>query len=295
LLYSGAAHQEIDMPRSIVCLTFDFDAISGWIARGMTSPGPISRGEFGPHVAAPRILALLRRHDVASTWYIPGHTLETYPDACRAVADAGHEIGHHGWTHRPPATLTREQEEAELTRANEAIHRVTGRYARGYRSPSWDLSPHSVDLLLEHGFVYDSSMMGDDYIPYRVRKGDAISLEQPATLGAETRLIEMPISWTLDDYPHFEFIRTPTWILPGNMNADDVLGNWIDDFLYLAENLEWGVITYTFHPFVIGRGHRMMILDKLIATLKDRGAVFTTVENAAAEFEQRGIVANAIC
>ena len=281
------------MPRSIVCLTFDFDAISGWIARGMTSPGPISRGEFGPHVGAPRILDLLRRHDVTSTWYIPGHTLETYHDACRAVADAGHEIGHHGWTHRPPATLTREEEEAELTRANEAIHRLTGRYARGYRSPSWDLSPHSVDLLLENGFVYDSSMMGDDYIPYRVRKGDAISLEQPATLGDETRLIEMPISWTLDDYPHFEFIRTPTWILPGNMNADDVLGNWIDDFLYLAENLEWGVITYTFHPFVIGRGHRMMMLEKLIITLKDRGAVFTTVEDAAAEFEREGVVANA--
>ncbi len=283
------------MKRSLVCLTFDFDAISGWIARGMTSPGPISRGEFGPHVGVPRILELLRRHDVPSSWFIPGHTLETYGDACRAVADAGHEIGHHGWTHRPPATLTRDEENAELERANEAIRRLTGSYARGYRSPSWDLSPHSVDLLLDHGFDYDSSMMGDDYIPYRVRKGDTITLEQPAAFGAETRLIEMPISWTLDDYPHFEFIRTPTWILPGNMNANDVLGNWVDDFLYLDENLEWGVITYTFHPFVIGRGHRMMILDKLITTLKERGAIFTTMENAAAEFEQRGIVANSLC
>jgi peptidoglycan/xylan/chitin deacetylase (PgdA/CDA1 family) len=282
------------MKRSLVCLTFDFDAISGWIARGMTSPGPISRGEFGPRVGLPRVLELLRRYDVRSSWYIPGHTLETYPDACRAVADAGHEVGHHGWTHRPPATLTREEEGAELSRANEAIHRLTGRYARGYRSPSWDLGPHSVDLLLEHGFVYDSSMMGDDYIPYRVRKGDAISLEQPARFGDETRLIEMPISWTLDDYPHFEFIRTPSWILPGNLNAQDVLGNWIDDFQYLQENLDWGVITYTFHPFVIGRGHRMMILEKLITTLKDQGAVFTTVEDAAAEFEREGIAANVL-
>ena len=282
------------MKRSLVCLTFDFDAISGWIARGMTSPGPISRGEFGPHVGVPRILELLRRHDVPSSWYIPGHTLETYGDACRAIADAGHEIGHHGWTHRPPATLSRDEEKAELERANEAIRRLTGRYARGYRSPSWDLSAHSVDLLLEHGFVYDSSMMGDDYVPYRVRKGDAITLEQPAVFGAETRLIEMPISWTLDDYPHFEFIRTPTWILPGNMNANDVLGNWVDDFVYLDENLDWGVITYTFHPFVIGRGHRMMILEKLITTLKSRGAIFTTVENAAAEFEERQIPQNAL-
>lgn len=275
------------MGRSIVCLTFDFDAISGWIARGMTSPGPISRGEFGPQAGVPRVLDLLARHGIQSSWYIPGHTLETYPDACRRIADAGHEIGHHGWTHRPPASLTREEEEEELVRANEAIRRLTGRYARGYRSPSWDLSPHSVDLLLAQGFVYDSSMMGDDYLPYRVRMGDRITLEEPAVFGRETTLIEMPISWTLDDYPHFEFLRTPTWVLPGNMNASGVLENWTDDFLYLAQNLEWGVITYTFHPFVIGRGHRMIVLDKLINTLKDRGGVFMTLENAAAEYAQR--------
>ena len=272
------------MGRSIVCLTFDFDAISGWIARGMTSPSPISRGEFRPHVGAPRILDLLHRHGIRSSWYIPGHTLETYPDACRRVADAGHEIGHHGWTHRPPATVTREEEEEELVRANEAIRKLTGRPARGYRSPSWDLSPHSVDLLLKHGFVYDSSMMADDYTPYRVRKGDAIALEQPAVFGPETRLVEMPISWTLDDYPHFEFLRTPTWVLPGNMNANDVLQNWIDDFLYLRRNLDWGVITYTFHPFVIGRGHRMIALEKLIDRLAGEGAVFMTLEDAAAEY-----------
>ena len=275
------------MRRAIVCLSFDFDALSGWIARGMTSPGPISRGEFGPNVALPRLLDLLKRYDIPTSWYIPGHTLETYADECRRVADAGHEIGHHGWTHRPPATLTREQEAEELARANDSIRKLTGRKARGYRSPSWDLSPHSVELLLEHGFVYDSSMMADDYTPYRVRRNDVISLEQPAKFGPVTRLIEMPVSWTLDDYPHFEFIRTPTWILPGNMNAHHVLQNWIDDFVYLEQNLEWGVITYTFHPFVIGRGHRMIVLEKLIRTLKDRGAVFMTLEDAAADYERR--------
>lgn len=275
------------MKRHIACLTFDFDALSGWIARGMTTPTPISRGEFGPKVAVPRLLALLARYGIKSTWYIPGHTLETYPEACRSVFDAGHEIGHHGWTHRPPASLSREEEEAELIRANEAIRRLTGRPARGYRSPSWDLSPHSVALLLEHGFLYDSSMMGDDYTPYRVREPDVIELEQPAVFGRATRLLEMPVSWTLDDYPHFEFVRTATTILPGLMNAESVLGNWIDDFVYLRDHLEWGVITYTFHPFVIGRGHRMLALEKLVRTLRGNGAVFLTAEEAALEFAAR--------
>lgn len=273
--------------KHIACLTFDFDAMSGWIARGMTSPTPISRGEFGPNVALPRILSLLGKYGITSSWYIPGHTLETYPDSCRRVFDAGHEIGHHGWTHRPPASLSREQEEEELVRAGESIRKLTGRAARGYRSPSWDLSPHSVALLLEHGFVYDSSMMGNDYTPYRVRDSDVIELDRPAIFGTPTRLIEMPVSWTLDDYPHFEFIRTQTWILQGLMNADSVLSNWADDFLYLKNNLEWGVITYTFHPFVIGRGHRMMALEKLIRTLRDNDATFMTVEQAALEFDRR--------
>ncbi len=261
--------------------------MSGFISRGMTSPTPISRGEFGANVGVPRLLPLLRKYDIPSSWYIPGHTLETYPDECRRIADAGHEIGHHGWTHVPPAALTREQEEAGLIRANEQIRKLTGSYARGYRSPSWDLSPHSVELLLKHGFVYDSSMMGDDYLPYRVRVGDVIELEKPAVFGKPTKLIEAPISWSLDDYPHFEFVRTPTTILQGVMNAHGVLQNWIDDFIYMKEHLDWGIITYTFHPFVIGRGHRMIVLEKLVRTLKDNGAVFMRLEDALQEFDQR--------
>ena len=95
--------------RHIVCLTFDFDAISGFIARGQTSPSWISRGEYGPRVGAPRLLALLGKFGIKSTWFIPGHTIETFPQACEKVLAAGHENAHHGWTHRPPASLTREQ------------------------------------------------------------------------------------------------------------------------------------------------------------------------------------------
>ena len=274
------------MAKHIVCITFDFDAISGWIARGMTTPTPVSRGEFGVTGAA-RILALLKKHGIPATWFIPGHTLETYPEACRRVLEAGHEIAHHGWTHVPPASLTREQEEAELVRANEQIKKLTGRYARGYRSPSWDLSPHSVELLLEHGFHYESSLMGNDTTPYPVRVGDRIELQEPAVFGKESRLIEMPVSWSLDDYPHFEFVRTHNAVLPGLMNAGSVLANWIDDFLYMKRETDWGVITYTFHPFVIGRGHRMMALERLIERLAAEGAEFMRMEKAAESFDRR--------
>jgi peptidoglycan/xylan/chitin deacetylase (PgdA/CDA1 family) len=273
------------MATHIVTIGFDFDAMSGFISRGLTSPTPISRGEFGP-VALPRILDLLKKYRVASTWFIPGHTLETYPEHCKRVFDAGHEIGHHGWTHLPPNDMSREQEEAGLVRANEQIKRLSGRYARGYRSPSWDLSPHSVELMLKHGFFYESSMMGNDHMPYRVRLGDVIELDKPAVFGQPTRLIEMPVSWTLDDYPHFEFLRTKATILPGLMNANAVLDNWINDFRYMKASTGWGILNYTFHPFVIGRGHRMMALEKLLRTLAEEGAQFMKMEDAARLYDR---------
>ena len=274
------------MPRHLVCVTFDFDAMSGLIARGLTTPTFISRGEFGA-VAVPRILALLRKYGVKSTFYIPGFTLETYPRESAAIAEAGHEIAHHGWTHVPPNDLTREQEEAGLVRANEQIRKLSGQYARGYRSPSWDLSPNSMDLLLKHGFLYDSSMMADDYTPYRVRQGDIVEVEKPMVFGKPTRLIEMPIAWSLDDFPHFEFLRMKTSLMPGLMNANSVMENWINDFVYLKDNFDWGVLTYTFHPYVIGRGHRMMALEKLLRTVADGGAQFVSMEDAAREYDGR--------
>ncbi|HEY1930158.1 MAG TPA: polysaccharide deacetylase [Caulobacteraceae bacterium] len=274
------------MARHLVCLTFDYDNTSSAIARGQTTPTMLSRGDFGV-VGAPRILELLERHSIRSTWFIPGHTIESYPDACRAVVRAGHEIGHHGWTHRVPASLTREEEAAELERGNAAIEAITGRRARGYRSPAWDLSPWSIDLLLEQGFLYDSSLMGDDYLPYQARVGDVAELEQPLRFGPDSPLVEMPISWSLDDYPVFEYSRSATGLLPGLMNARLVGENWLGDFRYMAAHLDWGVLTYTFHPHVIGRGHRMLMLEALIGQLRDSGATFVAMEAAVAEYRER--------
>ena len=274
------------MARHVVCLTFDFDVMTGFIARGMTTPTPISRGEFGL-VALPRILQLLDSHAIRATFFIPGVVIDMFPEACERVVAAGHEVGHHGYTHVPPAGLSREQEAEGLVKGNDAIERITGKRARGYRSPSWDLSLHTIELLLEHGFAYESSLMGNDYTPYFARHGDEIRLEEPCVWGKPTRLIELPISWTLDDYPHFEFVRTPNHVMQGLMNAGDVLQNWIDDFLYMQRIVDWGVLTYTMHPYVIGRGHRMLMLERLIVRLDELGAVFRTMEEAAAEFAQR--------
>jgi peptidoglycan/xylan/chitin deacetylase (PgdA/CDA1 family) len=274
------------MPRHIVCLSYDFDTQSGFIARGMTTPTPLSRGEFGAF-ASRRILHFLQSQNIRSTWFVPGFTIESYPKECEAIVLNGHEIGHHSWAHIPNATLSRDDEEADLVRANEAIRRLTGRTAQGYRSPAWDLSSATVDLLLAHGFSYDSSMMGADYTPYLARRGDRAELGQPYQFGEQTRLIEMPISWSLDDHPHFEFMRTRETVVPGLQSARTVMQNWHDEFLYMAKTVDWGVLTYTMHPYVIGRGYRMLAFEDLVAKLLEAGAAFMTMAEAAAEARQR--------
>ncbi|MFC3229557.1 polysaccharide deacetylase [Marinibaculum pumilum] len=272
------------MPRHIACLTFDFDTWSSFAVRGMTTPTPISRGEFGL-VGAKRILALMAKYGIRTTWFVPGIVIDTYPEACAEIVAAGHEIAHHGYTHELPAAMDAEREEREMLRAIECIRRLTGRAPRGYRSAAWDLSDATLDLLLKHGFDYESSMMGHDHQPYFVRQGDVVSADEPMRFGKQTRLVELPISWSLDDHPHFEFLRTKSFLMPGLQAADGVLKNFTDDFVYMTrEETDWGALTYTFHPYVVGRGHRMLLLERLILALQEMGASFMAMEDLADEW-----------
>ena len=202
------------MPRHIVCLTFDFDTESGFIARGLTTPTMLSRGEFGL-TGARRILDLAKSRGIPMTWFVPGFTIESHRADVDRVVEGGHEIAHHSWAHVPPAEQSRDEEEEDMIRANEAIKELTGRKASGYRSPSWDLSENTLDLLEAQGFDYDSSLMAGDYIPMKARRKDTVKLGEPIQYGEDTSLIEMPISWTLDDHPHFEYLRTPGFLMPG--------------------------------------------------------------------------------
>ena len=123
----------------------------GWPFKAQ-SPSAVSRGEFGK-VGTQRLLDVLRRHQVLASWFIPGHTIDTFPDLVKRIADTGHEIGHHGYCHENPAAVPLEEERRILERGIACILRVTGKAPLGYRSPAWDLSPYSLNLLLEFGFL----------------------------------------------------------------------------------------------------------------------------------------------
>jgi peptidoglycan/xylan/chitin deacetylase (PgdA/CDA1 family) len=262
-----------------VCLSFDFDAIAIWLIRGETTPTPISRGEFGARQGVPRLLDLLAEHNIPATFFVPGHTCDTFPELVGRIARSGHEVANHGYCHEVPATLSRDEEAAVLERGSAAIARATGVRPRGYRSPSWDLSPHSLDLLLAAGFKYDSSLMADDFTPYLCRKGDEGDTSGPYRFGTPVDLVELPVSWLLDDYPHFEWIARRGGGLAPASQVEEI---WREEFEFMYEKVPGGIFTLTMHPQVIGRGHRIRMLDRLIRHMKGRAGVrFTTMEEAA--------------
>lgn len=274
--------------RATVCLTFDFDAISIWIGPfAARSPSMISRGEFGA-VGCQRILDLLAREGIPGTFFVTGHTAETYPEIVRRIVAEGHEIGHHGYLHENPLALeTPERERAVLQRGLRALDAVAGVRPVGYRSPAWDNSPYTIDLLLEAGFHYESSLMGSDFIPHWCRSGDVIQEDGPYLFGDPVDLVEMPVSWILDDWPHFEYLslRSAGINATGHSAPSKVEEIWQGEFSFMYRDIPDGVYTLTCHPQVIGRGHRLLMLERLIGWMKSHdGVTFTTLGAAADRF-----------
>jgi peptidoglycan/xylan/chitin deacetylase (PgdA/CDA1 family) len=250
-------------PRLTVALTFDSDAISDGIRRG-DSPVKLSHGEFGPRVGVPRILELLSREGITATWFVPGHTLETFPASTEAILGGGHELASHGWYHEDFSELAADAQRAVLDRSVEAVRRVAGAPPKGFRAPYWALGQETLELVLGAGFAYDSSLMADDYRPYRVRFGDRHSTSAATVFGEESGLVEVPIYWALDDWPHFE---------PGTGRGalaapSRVLEIWTGELRYAYDHAPGGLFTLTMHPECIGRGHRMAMLEQFIAVAR---------------------------
>lgn len=269
-----------------VCLTFDPDATSIWVGTfASRNPSMISRGEYDIVVGLPRVLKLLKRNEIFATFFIPGHVVYAYPDAIKSIRDAGHEIGHHGMYHENPAALDRDGEQEVLERGLEALHRVAGVRPKGYRSPAWDLSPNSIELLRNAGFIYDTSCMANDFHSYYLRIGDQWGPKELYKFGKVSELVEMPITWLLDDFVVFEFVWGSQ---EGLRRARDIEELWREEFDYGYANCPGGVITLTMHPQVIGRGSRITMLQRLIDHFRAKdGVVFEPLATAAERWKRQ--------
>jgi peptidoglycan/xylan/chitin deacetylase (PgdA/CDA1 family) len=235
--------------RVAVALSFDSDHETIPLREGETRPGKLSQGEYGSRVAAPRILAALEKHGVPATFFMPAVSALLHPDEARSYVAAGHEIAAHGWIHERNMLLGPADERTLALRALDALEDITGVRPVGVRTPSWDFSDATLEIIRELGLVYDSSLMADD------------ECYELLAYGEPTGIVELPVEWIRDDAPYFMMERYGS--LRPYTPPRDVLRLWRDEFD--AARTEGGLFQLTMHPHIIGHRSRMVVLTELLA------------------------------
>ncbi|KAM5542447.1 hypothetical protein V8D89_003906 [Ganoderma adspersum] len=265
------------MPRRILIgFGVDVDAVAGWLGSygGEDSPSDISRGVYAGEVGSIRLLNLFAKYKIKTTWFIPCHSLETFPEQMAAVRDAGHEIGLHGYSHENPVSLTLEQQRDILDHTYNLLTEFNnGVPPRGSVAPWWETSKEGTALLLEKGIEYDHSNMAHDSQAFYLRdqdlwtkidyKAKAEAWMKPLVRGKATGLVEIPANWYLDDLPPLMFIKSSP-NSHGWVNTRDVEQLWKDMFTYLYREEENFIFPITIHPDVSGRPHVLLMLERFI-------------------------------
>jgi peptidoglycan-N-acetylglucosamine deacetylase len=288
------------MAKEIFCsFGVHVDAVAGWLGTygGEDSPADISRGLFAGEIGTMRLLDLFGRWGIKTSWFVPGHSMETFPEQMKRVADAGHEFGVHGYSHENPIVLTPDQEDAILVKCIGLIEQLTGSKPRGCVAPWWELSPATPGLLLKHGFLYDHSMFHNDFTPYYVRVGDRWtkidyskhpdSWMKPLQRGTETDLIEIPASWYLDDLPPMMFIKkAPN--SHGFVNPRHLEEIWRDQFDWVYREMDYAVFPISIHPDVAGKPQVLLMLERLYQHISAHpGVRFMPLVEIAEDFARR--------
>jgi peptidoglycan-N-acetylglucosamine deacetylase len=288
------------MAKEIICaFGTDIDAVAGWIESygGGDSPSDIQRGIWAGEVGTIRLLKLFKKYNLKTSFFIPGHAIESFPDQVRRVADEGHEIGAHGYLHENPIAMTPTQEEAVLSKSVELIEKLTSKRPRGYVAPWWEMSAVTAELLKKYGFTYDHSQGHRDFQPFYARVGEkwttidyskkAEEWMKPLQHGTEIDLVEIGANWYVDDLPPMMFMKT----VPnshGFVNPRDIEQLWRDEFDWVYREMEYGVFPFTIHPDVSGRPQVLLMLERLIEYINGhKGVRWATFEEIAADFRKR--------
>ncbi len=238
------------------------------------------------------------RFGIKTTWFVPGHSAETFPDQINEVVEAGHELSVHGYSHENPIAMTPRQEEDVLDKCIELLQKISGRKPTGYVAPWWEFSPVTAELLQKKGFKYDHSLMHHDFQPHYVRVGDswtkidysksAKEWMKPLVRGKEiTDIVEIPASWYTDDLPPMMFIKAAPnshgFVSPRHLEE-----MWRDQFDWVYREYDYAVYTMTIHPDVSGRPQVLLMLERLFNHMsRHPGVRFTTFDEIANDYLHR--------
>jgi peptidoglycan/xylan/chitin deacetylase (PgdA/CDA1 family) len=255
--------------RAAVAVTFDLDAESVMLAVDPSladRPSLMSHQRYGPSTGVPRLLRVLEEAGVRATFFVPGYSAERHPETVLAIVEAGHEIGHHGYLHESLVGTAESDERRFLEAGLAALDRVAGVRPNGYRAPWWETSTRTLELLVEYGFTYDSSLFERD-VPYPVET-------------AAGPILEIPVSWALDDWEKYAFWPEVTG--SGVIERPSfVAENWWEEVL--AYEAEGACCVLTMHPFLSGRPARARALATLLSRIREREGIWMATLGEIAE------------
>ncbi len=266
---NGFPDPPITWPGAAQCaasFSFDVDGESAALAAAPTaarSMSTMTHQSYGPRVGVRRILDILDRVGVRSTFFVPGLTADLHPRTVHDIAAAGHEIAHHGYHHLKPTGLSPAEQAEQLDRGADALERITGERPLGYRAPMWDLSWEMPGLLSERGFLYDSSLMDDDF-PYLLSTSGVQDR-------AERTIVEIPIHWALDDWEQYCFLPDVTELGPIQTPAH-AIELWRSELEGMRRF--GGCWVLTNHPFLSGRPGRASALERFIVEVASMNGVW---------------------
>lgn len=266
-----------DNKRIAIMMAFDLDAETMWTTRGDGNGDHItnlSRGVYGPKQGVPRILDMLDVHQIKATFFVPGVIAEQYPLVVKEMVRRGHEIGFHGYLHEEFTTTTRQEEDATMHRSEKIIADLTGQPIVGHRAPGGVIHDYSLELFLEHGYIYSTNW----------RDSDGPFLHK--INGKTVPLVELPKDSIFDDTA-YDFYTDSAPERYELKSPDEMYEIWKEEFDTLAD--EGRMINFVLHPQFIGRASRVQMLSRLIGYMKTHGAWLTTNRDAAAwVLEQNG-------
>lgn len=242
----------------VATLTFDVDAETpilaqgGRFARHLTT---MSHQAFGPDVAVPRILDLLDEMEVPATFFVPGWVAERRPYLAPSIVDRGHEVAHHSYSHRSATDLTPQQQRDDFERALDVFDSQRIQVS-GHRAALWHTTMTTMELVSEHGLIYDSSMMGDDR-PYLASQGS-------------TTVVELPVHWSLDDWEQYAFLPEPHVgsVIEAPSKVFDLWSSELD-----AMREHGCLFNLCLHPFLSGRPSRLAVIRRLVERAREHGDV----------------------
>ncbi|WP_051342808.1 polysaccharide deacetylase family protein [Pseudonocardia spinosispora] len=266
--------------RAAAALTFDLDAEAAILSLDPSSADRLmvmSHQAYGPLTGVPRLLAVLRRHGLKATFFVPGFTAERYPSVVGAIAEDGHEIAHHSYLHETTRGMSRSAEADMLDRGLLALERVGGIRPIGYRAPNWEVNRHTPELLIERGFEYDSSLMDCD-VPY------VLAGSQDSGAGD---IVQIPVHWALDDWEQYCFL--PGLVGSGLIESPlKALEMW--SWELEAMHAEGQCFVLTVHPFASGRLGRVRALERLVELMLSLDGLWvTTLGEIAAHTRTLGL------